>query len=148
MDIKIRGVIDRIDVSNSGQYRVVDYKSGAGSISAREALEGRNMQLPIYAMALSRAIRPGAVVTGGSFYSVTSGERTGGMDLEKNDPDVLSIVGQNIAKFVKGAKGGNYNVRPSSPSSCDHCDHQQVCRISELRKTGGLESDLDSEQQE
>jgi ATP-dependent helicase/nuclease subunit B len=145
VDIKIRGVIDRIDASDSGKYRVVDYKSGAASISAKEALEGRNMQLPIYALALSRAIRPGAVVTGGSFYSVSSGGRTGTMDLEKDGQNVMSVVEQNIARFVKGARGGNFNVRPSSPSSCNHCDHVQVCRISELKKSGGLMNDLDGD---
>jgi ATP-dependent helicase/DNAse subunit B len=137
-EIKIRGVIDRVDKSSADKYRVIDYKSGSSRINEKEAIDGRNMQLPIYALALSRSIKPGAVVSGGSFFSVSSGEQIGAVKLEGAEQDVTAIVEQNILNFVAGAAGGNYGIRPSDPSVCNNCDHFQICRITELRKTGGL----------
>ena len=139
LEIKIRGRIDRIDVSASGQYRVIDYKSGSSSIKEIEALEGRNMQLPIYAMALSRSINPRANVTGGSFLSISSGAQTGKVDFERAEQNITDVVEQNIGKFVSAIAGGNFNVKPTDPKVCNSCDHLQVCRITELKKTGGLE---------
>src|SRR5690606_32790818 len=77
--IEFRGKIDRIDVSGiSGDVarsldrlgpgvtvRVVDYKAGSTAISRKEALEGRNLQLPIYALAVERSILKGARVAAG-----------------------------------------------------------------------------------
>jgi ATP-dependent helicase/nuclease subunit B len=138
-EIKIRGRIDRIDESTSGQYRVIDYKSGSTRINEVEALEGRNMQLPIYAMALSRAIRPQATVTGGSYLSISSGGQSGKVDFERAEQNIIDVVEQNIGRFVSAIASGNFNVKPSDPSVCNTCDHFQVCRITELKKTGGLE---------
>jgi ATP-dependent helicase/DNAse subunit B len=141
-EIKIRGRIDRIDASSSGHYRVIDYKSGSSRINLGEALEGRNMQLPIYALALSRAIKPQSTVAGGSYLSISSGEQTGTVDFEKAEEDIIGIVEDNIARFVSGAASGSFNVRPTDPSVCNTCDHFQLCRITELAKSGSLESNL------
>ncbi|MBS1991230.1 MAG: PD-(D/E)XK nuclease family protein [Cyanobacteria bacterium SZAS LIN-3] len=137
-EVKIRGFIDRLDLGDSGTWRVVDYKSGAGRISEKEAIEGRNMQLPIYALAVQRSIQPGATVSGGSFLSISSGEKTGSIDFERNEIDVISIVEENIVRFVEAAARGNFSIKPSSPDVCNTCDHFQVCRVTELKKTGGL----------
>jgi len=139
-EIKIRGRIDRIDLSSSGKYRVVDYKSGSARINEKEASAGRNMQLPIYAMALSRSIKPQASVAGGSYLSISSGEQTGSVDFEKIEQDIIATVEDNIARFVGGVAGGTFNIRPTDADVCGTCDHFQVCRVTELKKSGGLES--------
>lgn len=50
--VRLRGVIDRLDVSAAGDLRVVDYKTGA---SPREAFEGKALfQMKFYALVLWR----------------------------------------------------------------------------------------------
>jgi len=138
-DIKIRGQIDRADRNDEGKWRVIDYKSGSSNISEKEAIEGRNMQLAIYAMALSRSVEPGARVGGGTFLSISSGDANGRIDFEKPDQNIIEIVEDNIGRFVTAAASGNFNVRPSDPKVCNSCDHLQVCRVTELKKAGGME---------
>jgi ATP-dependent helicase/nuclease subunit B len=136
--IKIRGRIDRLDRSEAGLYRVIDYKSGSGSIKVDEALAGRNMQLPIYGMALSRAVQPGARVKSGSYLSIQSGEQTGAVSFDDPEVDLVGTVEANIGRFVQNIFDGKFAVEPTSKQSCDYCDHNQICRITELSKTGAF----------
>lgn len=132
--IKMRGRVDRIDMTADGRVRVIDYKSGSTAINKKEALEGRNMQLPVYAMAVAEAILPGSAdaVKVGQFLSFTSGEKTGSIEFDKGEDDFIEITRNHIGEYVAGIKGGDFSVRPSKPESCNSCDHSQVCRITEL----------------
>ena len=50
--LRLRGIVDRLDVAPAGDLRVVDYKTGA---SAREAFEGKALfQMKFYALVLWR----------------------------------------------------------------------------------------------
>ncbi|MGH3742717.1 MAG: RecB family exonuclease, partial [Micromonosporaceae bacterium] len=52
-ELRLRGIIDRLDVSPTGEIRVVDYKTGG---APREAFEARALfQLKFYALVLWRA---------------------------------------------------------------------------------------------
>ncbi|MBU6450751.1 MAG: exodeoxyribonuclease V subunit gamma [Cyanobacteria bacterium REEB67] len=142
--IKIRGRIDRLDRSEAGVYRVIDYKSGSGSIKVDEALAGRNMQLPIYGMALSQAVQPGARVKSGSYLSIQSGEQTGSVSFDDPEIDLVGSVEANIGRFVQNIFEGKFAVEPTSKQSCDYCDHSQICRITELSKTGAFDGSEES----
>ncbi|CAN5259406.1 helicase-exonuclease AddAB subunit AddB [soil metagenome] len=132
--IKMHGRVDRIDVSSDGRVKVIDYKSSSAAISKKEALAGRNMQLPVYAMAVSDAIlaERNVQIKNGAFLSFSSGEQIGTVDFQDGEDDYIAITRDHIGNFVSNIKKGNFSVRPSSPDSCKHCDHQQVCRITEL----------------
>jgi ATP-dependent helicase/nuclease subunit B len=65
-DIRLHGVIDRIDVNPLGQLRVIDYKSGGSHLTPQDLVEGRRLQLPIYALAAAQALDLGEPVEG--FY--------------------------------------------------------------------------------
>jgi ATP-dependent helicase/DNAse subunit B len=63
-EIQLRGYIDRVDVNEAGQLRVVDYKTGSSPISKKDLDEGKRLQLALYALALRDALRAGAPVAG------------------------------------------------------------------------------------
>lgn len=134
--VLIRGVIDRIDVSEEGrQVRIVDYKSGSASIKPADALGGRNLQIPVYALAVERAILPGIHVTAGVYLSVNSGEVCGRLDFEGRDGDKLRARTQElIERFVSSIGKGDFTVRPTDQSLCTTCQHNKVCRIAELKR--------------
>jgi ATP-dependent helicase/DNAse subunit B len=54
--VLIRGVIDRVDVNPDGQLRVLDYKTGSSHLAPQDLIEGRRLQLPLYAMAARDAL--------------------------------------------------------------------------------------------
>jgi ATP-dependent helicase/nuclease subunit B len=142
--VLIRGVVDRIDLVGEGsgqRARVVDYKSGSTSISSKDALNGRNLQIPIYALAVERVILPGSRVVKGSYLSVGSGRPVGQLDFEKDEGlQLLRVVEAKVQSIVAGVEAGDFTVRPSAGKVCKQCSHEKVCRIGELT-TGEMESD-------
>ncbi|MFA6212685.1 MAG: PD-(D/E)XK nuclease family protein [Candidatus Obscuribacterales bacterium] len=132
--VKMHGRVDRIDVSSDGRVKVIDYKSSSGAISKKEALAGRNMQLPVYAMAVSDAIFAdrNVQIKNGTFLSFSSGDQIGTIDFQDGENDYIGLTKDHIGNYVSNIKKGNFSVRPTSPDSCKHCDHQQICRITEL----------------
>ena len=65
-DIHLHGLVDRIDINSRGELRVIDYKSGSSHLSPSDLIDGRRLQLPIYALAASHALKLGEPVEG--FY--------------------------------------------------------------------------------
>jgi len=49
-DIRLYGIIDRIDVHPNGQFMVIDYKTGSAfkNINLNQIIEGNSLQLPVY----------------------------------------------------------------------------------------------------
>jgi ATP-dependent helicase/nuclease subunit B len=137
--VRLRGRVDRIDVAPGGRVRVVDYKSSSANISKNEALAGRNMQLPVYAMAVSESILPGTHVSGGVYLSFSKGDSVGSLDFsgsDNPDEDYVAVTREKILDFVRQVKAGNFVVGPSSETVCSNCDHGQICRIGELPSLG------------
>lgn len=146
--IKVRGRIDRIDVSaatmnsDARRVRIIDYKSGSSPISKNDAFSGRNIQLPLYALAVERSIMPGSKVISGMYLSVSSGEPSGRLsfapaeanDVTRSDEsnNLFAIVEQHVGDTVNGIACGDFSVRPNIRSICIRCPHRQVCRIKEL----------------
>ncbi len=159
--VEFRGKIDRVDVAGGlsaiedleGKRnfvgvtaRVIDYKAGSTVIPSREANEGRNMQLPIYALAVERCVMPGSKVSAGSYLSFMSGGSIGSLKFEQDQEDArgyveIKRIEQLILDYVENMAKGVFTVKPSTASVCERCDHKRVCRVSELRK-GGEKNDL------
>lgn len=136
MSVRVRGVIDRIDLSDQSgalRARVIDYKSGSTGISVKDSLSGRNLQIPIYALAVERVILPGSRVVKGSYLSVGSGRAVGQLDFEKEEgSQLLSAVEAKVQSIVAGVRSGDFTVRPSAGKVCKQCSHEKICRIGEL----------------
>ncbi|MGD0006207.1 MAG: PD-(D/E)XK nuclease family protein, partial [Anaerolineaceae bacterium] len=72
-EVRLHGVIDRIDINLQGELRVIDYKSGGSHLSSMDLIEGRRLQLPIYAMAASQTLELGQL-TEGFYWKLFQGE--------------------------------------------------------------------------
>lgn len=160
--VKLRGKIDRIDAvgNNCPEHlpaqslmhkplKVIDYKSSSAAISEKEAQYGRNIQLPVYAMACMQVLYPGEKVNTGNYLSITSGKSIGKLDFDKQkknpeDPKLLDLTEYKILSFKKGMSKGNFSVRPNGSDVCKSCDHARICRIPELSaavSSGGEETE-------
>jgi len=138
--IRLRGAIDRIDVTVGGDLIVVDYKTGrrdaykrlgeapwqiyAGAgrpgMLKREALP--RLQLPLYAAAARRIAAAGAGVTAGYwFVSTVEGFRWMPLAL---DEAVEAETRWTLTSICDGIAGGVFPAYPrprGHPSHCDYC---------------------------
>lgn len=145
--IAVRGKIDRIDVAESfdvgPRIRVVDYKKGASAISDSQVIDGRNIQLPLYALAVERSILPGSKVIEAKYLSVSAAQPIGTHYFDgrkKRRPstqpestiDLLQITEGHVKRIVAGIASGDFSVAPVNKVICTSCDHRTICRIKEM----------------
>ena len=64
--VLVHGVIDRVDVDEAGNLRVIDYKAGSTGLGTRDLIEGRRLQIALYSLAAERCLGLGTPVDG--FY--------------------------------------------------------------------------------
>lgn len=139
-DIKISGAIDRIDFEPSTAddgprvVHLVDYKSGGTPMKTKDALDGINIQLPLYALAVENQLLPASTVASASYLSVRQAKATGSFNFKAQHMDVLNVTRQHVSDFVRRASSGDFRVSPANKDVCKNCEHQTVCRIAELRQ--------------
>jgi ATP-dependent helicase/DNAse subunit B len=97
----LRGYIDRVDRAPDGGLRVIDYKAGSTSISARDLSAGHRLQLPLYALAAQNAL--GAEVVSGFYWHIGSAAPSS-LKLEQYAP----------------ARGGTSGVAGATETAAEH----------------------------
>jgi putative RecB family exonuclease len=119
--LRLRGYVDRIDISPAGDVRVVDYKTGA---TPREAFEAKALfQMKFYALVLwrTRGVVPRQLRL---------------MYLADTDTLTYAPDEPELARFERNLKAlwaaieramltGDF--RPSPSRLCEWCDHQALC---------------------
>lgn len=116
----VRGKIDAIYESETGDWEIVDYKSGRRSDSA-----ARRVQLQAYAVAVTEGSvsqdRPTSLSVSFAYF--------GGGDLEEVaeavDEAWLETARSDIKRLVDQGANGPFDATPSSV--CNHCDFRHHC---------------------
>ncbi|NUL10414.1 RecB family exonuclease [Streptomyces lunaelactis] len=119
--LRLRGVIDRVDVAPTGEVRIVDYKTGKAP--RPEYSEGALFQMKFYALVIWRlknvVPRRLQLVYLGSGDVLTYDPVPA--DLERMERKLLALW-----DAIKEATGtGDWRPRPTK--LCGWCDHQEVC---------------------
>ncbi|GGK17554.1 recombinase RecB [Streptomyces camponoticapitis] len=119
--LRLRGVIDRVDVAPSGEVRIVDYKTGKAP--RPEYSEGALFQMKFYALVIWRLKRvvprrlqlvylgSGDVLT----YDPVEA------DLERVERKLLALW----EAIRQATETGDWRPRPTK--LCGWCDHRSVC---------------------
>jgi putative RecB family exonuclease len=120
----LRGFVDRIDVADTGELRVVDYKTGKAPPEARALAEFKAMfQMKFYAVALlrSRGVLPARLRL---IYLADSQvlDYTPDLDELLRFEKTLMAIWQAIRSA--GATG---HFRPNPSRLCDWCAHRVHC---------------------
>ncbi|MBX9690736.1 MAG: PD-(D/E)XK nuclease family protein, partial [Cyanobacteria bacterium] len=87
--------------------------AGSSFIGKREAYEGRNLQLPIYALAVERCLLPGASVKEGNYLSVSSGRSIGSLKFDEG--------GDGAGRFAGSRRDSGARTVPSE-THADYAD--------------------------
>ena len=119
--LRLRGIVDRLDVAPSGDLRVVDYKTGR---APGEAFEGKALfQMKFYALVIwrTRGVVPRRLqlmyLGDRAVLSYTPDES----DLLATERKVLALW-EAIERAVQAR-----DFRPHPSKVCDWCDHQAFC---------------------
>ena len=119
--LRLRGIVDRVDVAPSGAVRVVDYKTGR---APGEAFEGKALfQMRFYALVLWRTT--GVVPT--LLQLMYLGDREI-LRYSPDEADLLATERKLLALWAAIERATQArDFRPSPSRLCDWCDHQALC---------------------
>ena len=119
--LRLRGYIDRVDVSPAGDIRIVDYKTGA---SPREAFEAKALfQMKFYALVLwrTRGVVPRQLRL---MYLADADTLTYSPDADELDRFERTLHAL-WAAIRRATETGDF--RPNPGKICGWCDHQALC---------------------
>jgi putative RecB family exonuclease len=119
--LRLRGYIDRLDVSVNGEVRIVDYKTGT---APRADFEARALfQMRFYALVLWR--------TSGTVPRLLQLMYLGNGEIVRYAPDEADLlaterkIGALWRAIERARADGDWRPRPSK--LCDWCAHQALC---------------------
>ncbi|WP_085067224.1 RecB family exonuclease [Catenuloplanes japonicus] len=119
--LRLRGFVDRLDVSPDGQIRVVDYKTGG---APREAFEAKALfQLKFYALVLwrTRGVVPRVLRL---IYLKDVEVCDYSPDLEELQRFERTVLA--LAKAIEAATAAR-DFRPQPSKLCGWCNHKALC---------------------
>jgi ATP-dependent helicase/DNAse subunit B len=149
--IRFAGRIDRIDLGSFGGqavFTIVDYKSGVGSkrTSLQAVLDGRSLQLPLYALAAEHLLSSLAAAPFRAAYWHIAGKGYQEKDavkfrvavdsqLEAN-PEwtaLESAIKTRVGSLVAGIRGGQFPMHSADDECTGFCEFSTVCRVNQAR---------------
>ncbi|WP_345646078.1 RecB family exonuclease [Streptomyces tremellae] len=119
--LRLRGVIDRVDVAPTGEVRIVDYKTGKAP--RPQYAESAHFQMAFYALVVSRL--KGVVPRRLQLVYLGSGDVLTydpvPADLERVERKLLALWDA----IRRAVETGDFPPRPTK--LCGWCDHQALC---------------------
>jgi RecB family exonuclease len=130
--VRLRGLIDRVDRDRHGNLRVIDYKSGGAHLATQDLIEGRRLQLPLYALAVEQALGIGKVTEG--LYWKLFAREPGSLrlsrfkcDLGQGPNSAYDLAVQHVERLVSGIRGGAFAPQPPEGGCPSYCHASSWC---------------------
>ncbi len=117
----VRGRVDRVDRLPSGEYELIDYKTGRPKSAEQLATD---VQLSLYAIAAREAW--GLDATLGAYYYLLDDEKVA-VPGDQERADWIRNVAIDVAE---GIKAQEFEPTPS-PAACKFCDYRLLCPAAE-----------------
>ena len=132
--IRVEGTIDRIDASDDGRYRIVDYKSGKAlrhkDLDAKID-RGVRLQLALYAMATAERFGADASRVSGTIKPLVPGgakPEKYAFELAAKAPRLHETLDLFVAAIVDGSFPAFPNDNDDQFNSCKYCPANLSCR--------------------
>jgi hypothetical protein len=133
---QLHGVIDRVDRNEKGELRILDYKTGSSHLSPQDLIEGRRLQLPIYALAAREALDIGEPVEG-LYWAILAGRRgwltlsrfnhEEGEELYKGPDGAFQVAMRHLGRILRGVRTGAYRPTPPHGGCPSYCPVAAWC---------------------
>ena len=117
----VRGRVDRVDRLPSGEYELIDYKTGRPRSADQLA---NDVQLSLYAIGAREAW--GLEATHGAYYYLLDDQKVA----VSGDPERGEWIRSVAIEVAEGIKAQEFEPTPS-PRACKLCDYQLVCPAAE-----------------
>jgi len=127
-DIRLHGFIDRLDVAPDGHLRVIDYKSSGAAINPKHLSEGIRLQLPLYALAASKALGLGEIADG--FYWHIQQAEASSLKLNKYPGGVSAACDtaiSHVARHLANIRSGKFQPEPPAEGCPAYCPAVKFC---------------------
>ncbi|MFA5928779.1 MAG: PD-(D/E)XK nuclease family protein, partial [Candidatus Margulisiibacteriota bacterium] len=151
--IKLKGIIDRIDVWNNYAL-LIDYKTGSKKFKIKDLESGEALQLPIYALAIEQESK--YQLSGMELYLLKDSERKGLYIENEGKAGLLYLSGKRPAIYnsgqfkellqrtrerisiaAQGIVNGKIAREPFDLDCSDkHCAYANVCRVDKWALAG------------
>ena len=131
--LRLRGFIDRIDLSPSGDTALVlDYKSGGTSSYAnmnRDPLQrGKRLQLPVYGLAARQLLGEGVDVRVAYWFVTEKGKFATRPPTPKTLAEMLDAFSDVVGAITDGIGGRLFPANPGKDGgNCRFCDFKNLC---------------------
>jgi len=127
--LRMRGFIDRVDLTAGGAIRVIDYKTGGPwGFTKRAVADGKKLQLPLYALAARDALGLGEPVEG-FYWHVRQAERSS-FTLSRFDGGprgAMKVAVDKAWEAVRGARAGHFVPQPPQNGCPSYCPATAFC---------------------
>ncbi len=156
-EVGLKAKIDRIDVEESGNFIIVDYKTG-GYPQPKMKLDQDIFQLPVYAVMALTALSAGSPAlkkpVGLAYYDLRGKTAGGARDVVLYDTDATkdqpsakpkassksaeefeAILKQSMDKARKAVEGilsGDFKAKPQDENKCRYCPNEMMCDQEDL----------------
>jgi len=141
----IRGRIDRIDLTPSGDFLIYDYKSGLTHPKAKDIEAGTALQLPLYLLAFEKI--SGNHGIGGGYYTIRREvgrsivlADSAAKELMVSKPRVSADFAGMIRHardctfaYINGIRTGQFPLPPVEKCPNEYCDFKRICRFDPYR---------------
>ncbi len=139
VSIRLRGMIDRIDLSEDGnRVLIIDYKSGSesGLPTLKQYTQGRSFQMMTYLLVARELL--GAREIGGAFLSLRDAQSSDVLWLDElpegmSGKTLDSTTGKAaLAGYVRHVREGDFSAESNGieEGKCHlYCDYAKLCRI-------------------
>jgi len=134
-NFEIRGTIDRVEVNNDGQVRVLDYKTGSKPANKAHFNTDSwiDLQLPLYRELLSELpelngcnVDSENVLLG--YFKIGDQESTSGIDLLTPKTHIQDILQDTIDGAITSILDNSYSDEPTDPAPKYSDDFSWICQ--------------------
>ena len=156
--VLIQGRIDRLDLTEDGQFMVIDYKTGSVNPGYRDIESGTSFQLPIYIRCIEASF-PDMQGIAGAYYLIKSdGEMTKKivlgdrkyielfepLDKSRGIKDdyqaTISASLDTVKKYIQNMRKGIFHPTVLIGKCPRYCSYKTVCRLDDQRILESQES--------
>jgi len=119
---RVKGRVDRVDITETGGYELIDYKTGR-TRTQRDV--DRDLQLSVYSLGAIEAwdIKPEKA----SYYFLIENKR---LSISHRD-EQLEEAREKTLELAEGILAENFEPKPDY-QNCRYCDYQILCGVGEM----------------